>query len=273
LVFYLGIPGTVGFLLGLNHAGMAQHFPVLIGIPYWVGANVVIWLALDMCSRATAAVLRPWAPPLWLTLLLGALVALIICYPFVTWHSGLYARFLPPGVSYTVVPPLPSVLGKIETVLAYSGTPLFWIAINYYYDRILDIPRYRGSALEIVVPAKAESRKDTAPAAPPTVELPFARLVPAAIGAEVIALRAEDHYIRVYTRKGNALIRYRFGDAARELAHLDGLQVHRSAWVLRSAVLQGRPSSDGWVLDLGNGIEIPVSRAYHKVVQHAGLVG
>ena len=140
----------VAFLFGLNHAGMARFLPVEIGVAYWLGIFVPAWLMLDVCSRLAAAVLRPWSPPLWLLLLIGSVTAMFILQPYAVWHSGLYISQLPPGVVYEIAAPLPSILGRWERLTGYTPTPLFWIAINYYYDRVLDIPRYRGSLLEIM---------------------------------------------------------------------------------------------------------------------------
>lgn len=287
LVFYVGIPGMVAVLFGLNHAGMGRFLPVEVGVAYWLGIFIPAWLMLDACSRLGAAVLRPWSPPLWLVLLIGSVTAMFLLQPYAVWHSGLYASQLPPGVRYEVAAPLPSILGAWERLTGYIATPFFWIAINYYYDRILDIPRYRGSLLEIMprprseqigAPAETPSRASLAMTHSIPIERPLASVqiegflqqIPLEIGRDIIALRAEDHYIRVYTTKGNALIRYRFGDALRDVASLDGLQVHRSCWVRRTAVIKLIDEDGSKALVLNGGIHIPVSRAYQKVVHQAG---
>jgi LytTr DNA-binding domain len=284
LVFYVGIPGMVAILFGLNHAGMGRFLAIEIGVIYWLGIFVPAWLVLDICSRLAAAVLRPWSPPLWLILLIGSVTAVVILQPYAVWHGSLYAGQLPTGVQYAIAAPLPSLLGEWAQLAGYVGTPMFWIAINYYYDRLLDIPRYRGSLLEIMEPPRsrhtqvlggnaesADHTKSDAPAASNAGSSEgFQRQTPLEIGREIIALRAEDHYIRVYTTQGNALIRYRFGDALKDVASLDGLQVHRSCWVKRSAVKKLISDDEGTALVLTGDIQIPVSRAYQKVVQQAG---
>ena len=286
LVFYVGIPGMVAVLFGLNHAGMGRFLPVEVGVAYWLGIFVPAWFMLDACSRLGAAFLRPWSPPLWLVLLIGSVTAMFVLQPYAVWHSVLYAGQLPPGVRYEVAAPLPSILGAWERLTGYIATPLFWIAINYYYDRILDIPRYRGSLLEIMqlprsaqttkieltpsVPIATSPPKVPDPPLPATVGPGFVQQIPVEIGRDIIALRAEDHYIRVYTSRGNALIRYRFGDALKEVASLEGLQVHRSCWVRRNAVTKLVEESGSITLLLNGDIQIPVSRAYQKVVNQAG---
>ena len=85
--------------------------------------------------------------------------------------------------------------------------------------------------------------------------------VSAAAGGDVIALEAEDHYVRVHTNRGSALVLHRLTDSIAELAGIDGLQVHRGWWVARGSV-RGTFMRDGrrW-LRLANGLDVPVSRA------------
>lgn len=54
--------------------------------------------------------------------------------------------------------------------------------------------------------------------------------------ARLIAVEAEDHYLRVHTDAGDELLTMRFGDALAELARADGLQIHRSWWVAADAI-------------------------------------
>jgi DNA-binding LytR/AlgR family response regulator len=56
----------------------------------------------------------------------------------------------------------------------------------------------------------------------------------------------------------------------KDVACLDGLQVHRSCWVKRSAVVKLTEDNGATSLELVGGVRIPVSRAYQKVVQQAG---
>jgi hypothetical protein len=47
-------------------------------------------------------------------------------------------------------------------------------------------------------------------------------------GAEVWAVEAEDHYLRLHTSRGQDLILMRLADAVAELDGIEGMQVHRS---------------------------------------------
>jgi DNA-binding LytR/AlgR family response regulator len=71
----------------------------------------------------------------------------------------------------------------------------------------------------------------------------------------------EDHYVRVHTPQGSDLVLTPLKEAMAELAAVDGLQVHRSWWVARSAVAGSASAGRNLKLRLANGMEVPVSRA------------
>jgi hypothetical protein len=98
-------------------------------------------------------------------------------------------------------------------------------------------------------------------AAPPRF---LARLPARLQGAEVWALEAEDHYLRLHTSKGQELILMRLGDAVAELQGVEGAQTHRSWWVARAAVREGRRGDGRATLILPDGREAPVSRTYAR---------
>ncbi|MDG2535625.1 LytTR family DNA-binding domain-containing protein [Sphingomonas sp. HITSZ_GF] len=80
---------------------------------------------------------------------------------------------------------------------------------------------------------------------------------------DLAAIEAEDHYCRVHRRDGRSeLLHYRFGDALEEVARLDGLQVHRGAWVAADAVQGATREGRKWRLLLAGGGSVPVSATY-----------
>ncbi len=82
--------------------------------------------------------------------------------------------------------------------------------------------------------------------------------------AELLAVQAEDHYLRVYTTLGEALILMRLSDALVELAGAGGLQTHRSWWIARAAVADVVREGRQATLVLKSGCRAPVSRARLK---------
>lgn len=91
-------------------------------------------------------------------------------------------------------------------------------------------------------------------------------------GAEIFAVEAEDHYLRLHTSKGQDLILMRLSDAVAELEGLEGAQVHRSWWVARTAVEDARRGDGRATLTLKDGGKVPVSRAYAKALRASGWI-
>jgi len=89
-------------------------------------------------------------------------------------------------------------------------------------------------------------------------------------GAELYAVEAEDHYLRLHTSRGSDLILMRLSDAVAELEGLEGAQTHRSWWVARTAVADVRRSDGRAVLTLKDGAKVPVSRTYVRSLRTAG---
>jgi hypothetical protein len=111
-----------------------------------------------------------------------------------------------------------------------------------------------------VVPAPGSAE----PAAPAQPRL--ADRLPPKLGLEILALQMEDHYVRVHTSRGNALLLLRMRDAVAELDRLEGAQVHRSWWVAREAVLSVERDGRRASLTLTNGLRVPVSRERRGVL-------
>jgi len=88
----------------------------------------------------------------------------------------------------------------------------------------------------------------------------------------LLALSAEDHYVRVITTSGETLVLIRLGDAMGETGDVPGLQVHRSHWVARDAVRAVRRLGDGAVVTLETGRDVPVSRRFVPALRQAGLL-
>jgi DNA-binding LytR/AlgR family response regulator len=86
-------------------------------------------------------------------------------------------------------------------------------------------------------------------------------------GADVWAVEAEDHYLRLHTSKGQDLILMRLGDAIAELQGIEGAQVHRSWWIARDAITDAERGDGRATLTLKDGAEVPVSRTYARVLR------
>ncbi len=74
----------------------------------------------------------------------------------------------------------------------------------------------------------------------------------------ILALTSEDHYLRVHTPKGEALIHMTMAEAIAGLPH--GFQVHRSHWVAGTAI----KSAGADRVELVTGLSVPLSRHRRK---------
>lgn len=89
-------------------------------------------------------------------------------------------------------------------------------------------------------------------------------------GARLIAVQAEDHYVRVHTDKGDELLGLRFTDALAELSRAHGFQTHRSWWLAADAIESVRWRSGVGQARLAGGLTAPVSRIHAPKVKAAG---
>lgn len=110
------------------------------------------------------------------------------------------------------------------------------------------------------------SRREVFRHAPPSPGVPplalREKLPPKQARARLLAVEAEDHYLRIHTDAGDTLTLMRFADALKALEAVDGVRVHRSWWVARSAVEESRWRRGRGDLVLSGGLLVPVSRAY-----------
>ena len=114
----------------------------------------------------------------------------------------------------------------------------------------------------VAVPVAAAEPAATFAAAPPN---PLPNLlvdqIPPELGSDIIALEMEDHYVRVHTALGSALVLMRLRDAMALVGEVEGMQVHRSWWVARGAVEDALRDGRNIRLKLARGLEAPVARA------------
>jgi hypothetical protein len=290
LTFYLGLPLTVGFLLGTNQAGVGARMPWAFSVIFWTSCTLGAWFVFHLGTVVANRILHPWKVPLTVKLALGLLIASWPARVMINSYVGLYEGVL---FNEEGVQSLPQVELSLSFAWAYLqrwlGVYALWVGANLFFDRIIGLPRYRevggeyqpefGQATKPTTVAQAAA----AQAAPseqavnatitPMVSELFSK-VPRKLGYDLLMLRSEDHYLRVHTAKGDALILYRLSDAIEELEELGyrGLKVHRSYWVRLEAVERSESDGRKTNLRLRGGLSVPVSRTYREVVRGAGLL-
>lgn len=231
------VSGVAGVFLALIGAFGSDEAPITVRLAYWVGlclAGSVVGTAVSqLIGREGRADERPW--------LYGALTVAGITLPF-------------------------TVVVWLVSELAFHGHP-----------RPRALPVYLGPVFIVTAAMTAlnflvQRRPPETHAAPVGAPAPrFLDRLPAKLrGAELHAVEAEDHYLRLHTSRGQDLILMRLSDAVAELEGIEGAQTHRSWWVARAAVEDARRGDGRATLQLKSGVEAPVSRAYARALREAG---
>lgn len=88
----------------------------------------------------------------------------------------------------------------------------------------------------------------------------------------VLALEAQEHYVRIWTADGEELVYARLSDAVEQMPAELGTQVHRSWWVADASVTAAKRGDRRYLLTLSNGIEVPVSDMYRDRARKRGLL-
>lgn len=213
-------------------------------VQYWGFMIIVNWLQLRLLQAALAAFVgweRFW------TITLGACLLASVPATFeVLW---LEARFRPQNLDEI------GFLSLYPQVLLLAGAVMVPVSYMFLVRRDPAAPGDEGADATVAKPGEA-----------------FLRRIPGALGRELHAVQAEDHYLRVYTAEGSDLILHRFSDAIAELEGMGGLQVHRSWWVARDGVAEVVRRERRLYILLKDGTEAPVSRTYAPAVREAGWI-
>jgi hypothetical protein len=233
LAVVIGI--AVAFLGPFDSYQSPLEHRLLTSVSYGVVGSAVMWPFMRLAMRLGA---RAGLPD-WFTIPAGLV---LVAWP-VTGTSRLVSDLLPPDR------PPPELLSQYFGVLAIVF-PLGLAII--LFDR-------RGGL------APSAAGGDVGAAEPRLL----ARL-PGRLGRDVMALQAEDHYVRVHTALGSDLLLMRFADAVAEADGIDGLRVHRSWWVARSAVESAKGEGRRAMLTLRTGLSVPVTRESVPEIRRAG---
>ena len=198
-------------------------------------------------------------PPMRLMLWLGDRAGLPELFVLV---AGLAALTAPVTLVSVPVLGLFQPLGRVDLVATY------FMVLTMVLPGGLAYMMVERRLLNLPAAAAAADRPVPGPAAPSPFKL-LARVNPR-LGADLLALQGEDHYVRVHTALGSELLLMRLGDAIEEIGGFAGERVHRSWWVARAAVAGVQANGRRASLVLSNGLEVPVSREATSRLRRAG---
>lgn len=190
--------------------------------------------------------------------------------------GAVITRFIDPDARpWTTAATLTAVITGPLTVGVWAATGLFFNqrlfpaeALIHFLPAVLLITAVL-SALNVFL--GRERPVETHAGAPGAAPARFLERLPSKLrGARLIAVQAEDHYLRLHTDRGSDLILMRLSDALAELEGLEGAQTHRSWWVAKDAVASVARGDGRAALTLDGGAIAPVSRRYAKALREAG---
>ena len=209
---------------------------------YWgavIALSTVIMTFLSVLAhRVTDARGWNWA----LVAVLAGMVGVVPVLGIVLVVDGLVTGFAPGGAG-------------IGTLAAYVAPSVIGVtvAVNAY----IEVQERRASGL---VPQGVR---------PEAVVRVLQGKLPPHLGREIVALRAQDHYLEVTTPKGSCMILMRLGDAVRDLEGLNGMQVHRSWWINLAHIARVEKGANGPEVVLSTGARVPVGRSYRAAFRGA----
>ncbi|WP_165859719.1 LytTR family DNA-binding domain-containing protein [Tsuneonella suprasediminis] len=236
------------------------------------GARLFVWLVFAiggyLCFRPVVAggiaLSGHTGLPLWLGLALATVLAsfpttLIVAGTLYGWQLG-EMRLDRLAALYTNVVVVGGLFTALQ-VLLRRNSPVA-------EESVSPCDRDRGTAHADMEASPSLPVREEAPS-PDPARLIFDKLPPA-LGENVLYLENEDHYLRVHTDRGDALILMRMGDAAEALRGIDGARVHRGWWVARRAVSGTTRQGRAIRLQLVDGREVPVARSMVEELRLAG---
>lgn len=264
LAYFVGVPLIVAVYAGMNNWEMQHVAGYPASIVFYLAHSLLPWWMTCVSTTAVMKTLHNWKPPWVLILLLGHTIGCLLVLPYSNWLTGLYiSRWPELGLSGSI--------GDVFSLAFWQywfRAGVIWLGINYVFDGFIGLPLYR-----YVIPRGFEKGKSLQESnaddsgwgdRPPG----FIKRLPVALEPhEVLAIKAEQHYIKVYSPTKEYMVLYRFSDAVRALSESRGQQVHRSYWVNIDAIESISTRVKDFHIRIKTGVDIPVSTPYQGMVR------
>jgi hypothetical protein len=231
-------------------AWMAVFWILQIGV-----GLMVLQLVLYFLSRTN----KTFRWPLWLLVIVSGLLGSFVLAPLY-WLIGEGLMLQTLGFAATNDDDLDATLGfglsavLHEFVDIVAPVTAAWLVVSW--------PRLQGLIPPLVVQhsvSDTENTKEPLTAGEPAAARSWRTTIPRELGDDLIAVKSELQYLRVFTARGSALIL----GALQEIDDAEGqtgLRVHRSWWVHAQHIHAIRKKGDAAVCVLSDGREVPVSR-------------
>ena len=232
----LALFAAIGVVMAFLGPFGSSERPLLERLPYWaacmIGGGAIGVITDEIVRRRTEAF---WPRLLIVSMAMTPFVTVVVVSINVVTYGGSLLRMVNPEIVFQVF---------VVSFAAMALRQLVW-----------------AQATTVVV--VAEPQDDP-------LENFRQRLSAKRRAAGVLAVEAEDHYLRVHTDAGDELITARFGDALSELSRAPGFQTHRSWWVAADAIDEVRWLRGRGEAKLKCGLVVPISRSQAGPLKAAG---
>lgn len=275
ILFYVGVPAITAIYAALNNWAVLQVAGYAGTLLFYAGHAFIPWWTTCLLTFLCMRLLARWRPRQLLILTLGVVLSCAVILPYSIWLTESFASGWLPGDTTGELSSL-HIHDEIGFWAFTLRASVIWIAVNLLFDRFLGLPRYRYDVLASpatrmarTAGAGAASGESKAGPEPGAVQEPrFLQRLPAQLAVDdVIALKAEQHYVKVYTAEKSFMTLYRFSDAVAEMDPDAGRQVHRSYWVRTSAIRRIKRAAKKFELELVNDLVVPVSGPNNGLVR------
>lgn len=268
-LFYFVCPIMIGFPMGWYQAGLGRFLTVAASCGLWISQWLISWWLSEAILRGSKAVFRPWNPSFGAVLVFAAISNVVLSR---FWGPALNSLFLSTAgvVDLPLNQPIRdlmdlSYVSQLFRASAYGA--IYWCILRLVYQRYLDRRKGEWAQHPSQVSASLNVEEQGKVPWPERLGSDFLK-VGIADPNQVIALQAEDHYVRVHLSDGTSRLIYsRFADALDQLKNFDGMQVHRSFWVKRSAIERTETERGSMRLSLNSGLLVPVSHKHRALLE------
>ncbi len=243
-------------------AQLGRRRPLAVGFAVSTAAGLVLGALGPFGTYLGALAVRMayWVVCLWAGWLAFA-VSLPVVRRWANRRGISPALWAPPAIAVLTL--LPALLSRALALRLWPSAGR--IGGLEWYGQCLFISTLAALAMLWATRSPGEA----APQLDPTSADPRDRLPPR-LGRTVLCLQMEDHYVRVHTPLGSALVLMSLSQAIAGLKDVEGVQTHRSWWVARAAIAGVVEDGRKLRLRLSAGLEAPVSRARVGVLRQDG---
>ncbi len=259
------VMALIGLVFGLLGPFGTYAMPAALRLAYWVGFIIIGYAIFRPVSISAGWLRETVGIPVWAAELLATAVAALP----LTFLIG----FAISGMRFD-----PEFLGD-RFILLYLQCAAIGFGI-FLFMRMLFGPEER-----LVKSAQQDKNMEQPPEKPASEKMGSTeteskkpvraklhdRLSPG-FSSPITALGVEDHYVRVHSAERDEMLLLRLSDAIKEMEPMEGMQVHRSWWVARDAILTSKRDGRNLRLSLSGGLEVPVSRAYVTKLKQMGWI-